>query len=143
MASAAPEPATLRLVAPGEAPLAWAEAGPLLAGAIARGDGNYTPYDVYLALVDGRMQLWIAELGGRAQAAMVTRIVDYPQKRVCAVAWLGGRRRESWWPLMPQLELWARAMGCVAVEAWVGRRGWRRLLPDWRPVYRVLRKEID
>ncbi len=131
----------LRLMSAHEVPFIWNEAGPLLEPAVARGDGNYDIYDVYKALVDGRMQLWTASAGGTVIAVMVSHIVDYPRKRVCALPWIGGQARARWWHFMPQVELWARAKGCVALEGWP-RKGFTRFLTDWRTVYTVMRKDL-
>ena len=45
----------------------------------------YTAQDVLNSLINGKMQLWISwsRKKKKVEAAIVTEIVDYPQKRAC------------------------------------------------------------
>ena len=50
--------------------------------------------------------------------------------------------RREWLPLLGALERYARAEGCKAMRIF-GRRGWERLLPDYKPARVLLEKELQ
>jgi hypothetical protein len=49
--------------------------------------------------------------------------------------------RRQWLPLIAGLEAYARAEGCAAMRIY-GRRGWLKLLPDYRTSRVLLEKEL-
>lgn len=118
----------------------WPAVRPLVGAALAHADGRYAPEDVLAALRDRRMQLWLAGEGG-LEAVCVTEILDYPRQRRCNLFLCAGRARRRWLAGLAAIEGWARAEGCAAMEL-QGRRGWQRLLPDYRPTHVLLRKDL-
>lgn len=62
----------------------------------------------------------------------MTEIVTYPRKRVALGSHLGGsidpmRLHDA----LPVWREWAKAHGCTELRI-VGRRGWRRVFPEFR-----------
>ncbi len=107
----------------------WDEVRPLLEPAVQVTNGRYTTYDVYVALNQHTMHLWIAADDARTiQGVEVTQIIDYPSKRVLSSLFTGGLRVREWRdPLMQILIRWARDNGCEAIEG-CGRAGWVKML---------------
>ena len=52
-----------------------------------------------------------------------------------------GRDRGEWLPLLAGLERYAKSENCQAMRIF-GRRGWERLLPDYKPARVLLQKEL-
>jgi len=107
-------------------------------------DGNaYTSQDVLNSLINGKMQLWISwsKKKEKVEAAIVTEIVDYPQKRACRYFLAGGSNMKSWFKkITKEVEQWAKLNKCHRIEL-VGRKGWSRWLKDYTPKHIVLVKE--
>lgn len=149
-------------------PSVFPTALPLLAKSLTAGRlgvmGRITPDDIFRLLVEpmvdpstgepardeqGRipaaMQLFVA-VDPREKCmlgAIVTEILEYPQKRVCVIALVGGVELERWLDGIRDIELWAKDHGCQQVEV-PGRRGWERVLSHlgYQPVTYTCAKEI-
>lgn len=97
----------------------WPEVAPLLEKALHYADGKIGIDDLYTALKEREMQLWLVPGG-----VWVGRIVCYPKsKRLEAIAAAGEWR--DWNVYGKQVMAWAKARGCDAVEI-IGRPGWGR-----------------
>lgn len=118
----------------------WPVVAPMLAPAVER-SGEATLCEVAEAIEAGDAQLWIAHDAERVGMAMVTRLNRTARGLVCEIWQLGGANRGEWLGLLPQLEAAAKERGCVAVEI-IGRRGWARLLPEYRETAVVLEKRL-
>lgn len=116
----------------------WPIAEPLLARAVARFP-NYTLEDVHRSIAAGERQLWIRVPDH--EVAVVTAITDYPAGRRLTLFALAGELRPGWQALFRSIEDWARSQGCSGVDIY-GRRGWERVLPDYRLAHVVLSKEL-
>ena len=117
----------------------WSAVEPLLAPALMRG-GEMTMQTLAEALRDGRLVLWLA-WSGRLEAAAVTEIADTIAGRVCCIVACGGRDRANWLALRADLETYARRAGCARMRIY-GRKGWTRVLPDYRATRIILEKEL-
>jgi len=111
--------------------MAWS----LIDHAVGRQD-THSLEDVQDAVASGKAQLWCGE-----RSALVTELVVYPRKKVCRIWMAGGELGELHHEMLPAVEEWAKAKGCAAVEI-IGRRGWDRVLDDYRQPHTVLMKEI-
>ena len=109
----------------------WIEA------ALAYAPGTHTFDDVAGMIETGRLQLWPAMHG-----CLVTEIVDYPQKRVLNVFLAGGTLSQLF-DMDPDVQAWAKAMGCTTATMH-GRRGWTRALADlgWRETLTTMEKDL-
>lgn len=100
----------------------------------------------YPQLIDGiyhgRAQLWLVKRDAPV-AAIVTEILTYPSVRYCHVMIVsgGGNAKEWHRPVIEQIEGWAKRQGCDKVEMY-GRKGWLRLLPEYRIKQYRMEKEL-
>lgn len=118
----------------------WHLALPFVQRALAY-QSDHDENSVYRNLVIGDMQLWLVHEPGAVKAAVVTRFLQYPLRKVCLIFGLGGDDMEQWIDLLPAvLEPWAKAQGCTHIEL-RGRAGWERML-GWHREAIVLRKEL-
>ena len=84
--------------------------------ALDNGDEGVTLEDVREQMRDNTAQLWIAPW----RAAVVTKVVDDT-----LVLWLVGGRMDALPAMLPDIEHWARGVGCKDSMVY-GRRGWER-----------------
>ena len=85
---------------------------------------SHTLEDVLKAVVKGDAQFWYDE-----NAALVTEIIDYPQRRTLRF-WLAGGDLTALKGLEQEAINWSKGWDCTACEI-VGRRGWGRALKDY------------
>lgn len=108
----------------------WDVVRPMLEPAVAVSNGRYTTYDLYVALQQQRLHLWIA-FGDEIVGCEVTQVFDYPSKRVLISLFTAGRMFRKWRePLLDILTRWARDNGCSCIEG-MGREQWVRLLEPY------------
>jgi hypothetical protein len=129
----------------------WPHVGPLIEAAMRR--GRITDLAaVERAVFAGDALVWIAWDGATIKAAAVTQLSTVDDARFCTVvACASGRSRPSsrakthdrdqWLPLLAGLERYAREEKCKAMRIF-GRRGWERVLPDYKPARVLLEKEL-
>ena len=130
------------VVHPEEVPKLWKKVLPQIERCVPHSEGEMESPDFYVALVDGEMQLWIAVEDEEVIASMVTQIIPYPQKKVLRIIAIAGGDMDKWFHFEPDLEEFAILMGCTSLEAW-GRKGWKKILTDWKDSYVVYTKELD
>jgi hypothetical protein len=110
---------------------AWRIAEPWLARACARPGCDLSAPELLDLCATGRALLVGIFDGPDLVAAGVSQVRQHADGRLtCWVLSLGGRAAGSWAAVIAQIEAGAAARGCEAVE-FVGRPGWRRLLPDY------------
>jgi hypothetical protein len=102
----------------------WPKIEPHIQRALDVYPGLYEPIDILLYALSGTMVIWVAVTEKDIEAAMVTRIIDHPRKRVCDVPYIAGANMAGWAnQFMEKSEAYARAMGCAAMSG-SSRRGW-------------------
>jgi hypothetical protein len=118
----------------------WPHVAPLIAAAMRR--GGITDFaEVEHAIGVGGALVWIAWDGLAIKAAAVTQLSTVHGERFCTIVACGGWHRDEWLPLLVGLERYAKAEHCKAMRIF-GRRGWERLLPDYKPARVLLEKEL-
>jgi hypothetical protein len=118
----------------------WPHARALVKSAIDRTDlCNFV--DVEREVLGGLQLLWLAWNGTAIEAAAVTQLVLIGDRKICILVACGGRDRERWLPLIAGIEQFARNEGCRAVRI-IGRKGWQRILADYRANYVVMDREL-
>ena len=93
---------------------------------MSRAGGEYTWQDVVEGVTSGNMQLWPAK-----DAAAVTQLWDFPNRRVLHVLAAGGSL-ETLKDMQASAAAFAKANGASALTV-EGRRGWIRAL-GWREI---------
>jgi len=130
------------LLAPADVASVWGNVAPLLAKVTQHTEGEMEPDDFLEPLTHGEMQLWLAVDHGSVHTAMVTQVVPYPQKKVLRVIAIAGTEfKELHARFNDIVEAFAIRAGCSSMELW-GRKGWKKLLPDWKDSYIVFTKDI-
>tara|TARA_R100000742_G_C4274282_1_gene94191 strand:+ start:879 stop:1238 length:360 start_codon:yes stop_codon:yes gene_type:complete len=105
-------------------------------------EGELEIDDFLDSLMMGEMQLWIATEDNQIVMSMVTMVVNYPQKRILRVVSISGERfKELHEKFNDMVEAFAIKKGCSALELW-GRKGWKKMLPDWKDSYIVFTKDL-
>ena len=129
------------LIDPDDIPYIWDHIQPHLEAMSPHSEGELEVEDFHQLLANGEMQLWLAMEDEVILAAMVSQIVSYPRKRILRIIAIGGGEMGRWLPFLPGLEEWALENGATALECW-GRKGWLRVLDDWKCSYHVLTKDL-
>jgi hypothetical protein len=130
------------LIQPEDVAYLWDDVGPMLARVTERSEGEMEPDDYLETLTQGAMQLWIATEEKNITLAMVTQIISYPQKKVLRVIAISGERFiEVHSQFNDMVEAFAIRVGCSSMELW-GRKGWKKMLPDWKDSYIVFTKDL-
>ena len=97
--------------------------------------------DVEHAVRNGSALLWLAWNGETVKAAAVTELGQANAEKFCTIVACGGHDRSQWLPLIAGLEAYGKTQGCNAMRIY-GRRGWRKLLPEYRTTRVLLEKEL-
>lgn len=119
--------------------LVWKDCAPLLIPALT--DGT-TIESVLTAIFAKDAQLWIGFDNNEIQVACVTELVRRGGCLYCNIWLTGGRGLNNWMYFLETIEAWAKEKGCDAMLIDRGRKGWGRLLPDYKIKTVALMKEI-
>jgi hypothetical protein len=129
-------------VPPDNAAAIWPHVRALIHAAMKRGGlSSFRPVEANV--LAGDALLWLAWDPGAARitAAAVTELHATEWRKVCVLVACGGAGVDRWIALLEGIEAYARAAGCSAVRI-MGRKGWIRLLGDYRVKRIVLEKDL-
>ncbi len=101
------------------------------------GPFSVVEHDVF----NGDALLWLAWIDPIIQAAAVTQVSQSAKGKVCTIVACGGSDHPQWIGLLGQLEAYAKSLECKTMRL-IGRRGWRRVLPDYAITKVILEKAI-
>jgi len=130
-----------QIVAPEDVAYIWERVAPLLDEAQEHTEGEVESDDFLESLTHGDMQLWIATEGNELHSIMITQIITYPQKKVLRIISIAGSDFKRLYQFNEMVESFAIKTGCTSLELW-GRKGWKKLLPDWESNYIVYTKDL-
>ena len=116
-------------------PKVWPDYSDMIQEALEYGNGEYEIEDLFEAVCCGAMQLWATP-----KSVAITTVIKYPRKTTCLIVAAGGDL-DDLRKHLPLVEEWAAWLGCDAVEV-MGRKGWRRALPDYTQCQIHLRKVL-
>jgi hypothetical protein len=89
---------------------------------------KFTMDDVLMLALARRVQVWVVKKKGVDIAALLTEIVDYPQKRVVRIIFGAGKEADNWMHLIRDVVIpWGKSQGCRAIQI-DGRPGWKRVI---------------
>ena len=92
--------------------------------------GRYTTSNIYDIVKDGDYQLWVAFEAETFKGAVVTNIMNYPQKKILCMQFCGGEELKLWkQPMLDLLKRFARDLGCEGIES-TGRPGWAKIFEN-------------
>ncbi len=130
------------IVEPEDVPYIWDNVAPLLSKVIQHSEGELGTDDYLSNLISGSMQLWIVTEDKKIILSMVTQIIQFPQKKVLRTIALAGERfKEVHSQFSDMLASYALKNECSSLELW-GRKGWKKMLPDWKDTYIVYTKDL-
>jgi len=112
----------------------WPHVEHWLRKALERGGVNGDFAELENGVLHGNDLLWIGLDGSRVISAGVTSLCN----GVCELLAYGGARHDE---LLETIEQFARAEGCTKVRV-RGRKGWLRVLKDYRQPYIVLERSL-
>lgn len=136
-----PNPIKLSGIQADEVDTVWADVTPYLQNVLPRSHGEYTIDSVRHALLKRDMQLWIGYEDSIVYVG-ITELVSYPSgKLVAIISMLAGERVDEWLNHMDLFENWARDVGAESIRI-LGRPGWKKKLPGFRPIYSVLERTL-
>lgn len=119
----------------------WPVVAPILIRAI-RIYGEYTLEEVFEDLIARKKQLWV---GGKTSitAVLITEIFNQDNgQRFCHVSLCAGDGAIDCIPHLETVEKWAKESGCNRIEI-AGRRGWAKLLKDYKVKKITLKKDLS
>lgn len=110
----------------------WDSVKEFLLPAVKVTNGRYMLYDVYVAIQQSHMQLWIAfDNNKEILGCQVTAITDYPSRRILTSLFTGGRDIRKWRDqMMAVLIRWAEDNECTGIEGY-GKKGWIKMLEPY------------
>ena len=127
-------------VDPAQAHEFWPHVASLIKAAMEKGRlSSFT--DVEHSVRDGRALLWLAWNGETIKAAAVTELSRANGETFCTIVACGGHDRSQWLHLIEGLEAYGKTQGCAAMRIY-GRRGWLKLLPEYRTTRVLLEKPL-
>jgi hypothetical protein len=92
--------------------------------------GRFTVGNIYDLVKEGDYQLWVAYDEGIFKGAVVTNVMNYPQKKVLCMQFCGGEQLKLWKePMLDILKRFARDSGCEGIES-TGRPGWAKVFQN-------------
>ena len=116
----------------------WNEVEPLIKKAL---DDTYTARDILDGLVKNAFQLFISR-EDKVESAVITEVIQYPQKKVCRYFLAGGSNMNNWLePIQQEIEKFAKYNQCDAIEV-AGRKGWLRKLKGYEQKIYLMSKKL-
>lgn len=93
--------------------------------------GRFTVDDIYDCVTEQDYQMWVAYDAQKAfKALVVTRIENYPKRKLLAMHFCGGEDMDLWIELMlDMLKKFGKESGCDGIEC-TGRLGWDKVLKN-------------
>lgn len=85
--------------------------------------------------------LWVALVNGELSGAVVTQIGQTEKSKVCTILACGGSGINNWLRLLPAIEQYGRIHGCEVLR-FMGRRGWVRILKEYRTDKVIMEKRL-
>ena len=130
------------LISPEDAVKIWDRVGPMLQKVVDHTEGELQPEDYLDNIVTKDMHLWLAVEDADILMAMVTQIIEYPRRKTLRIIALSGKNfKETHSQFNDMIESFAIQAGCSGLELW-GRKGWKKMLPDWESNYIVFTKNL-
>jgi hypothetical protein len=120
----------------------WEGVVPYLEKTLTHADGKFLVSDIYDAIKERDMQLWVV-FDKYLLCFVITQIIYFPQGKRLAIPFVGGTQINKWIHLYPQLIEFGRANGCTHAEGYA-REGWLKVLKKFgfKKIYSVISAPI-
>lgn len=103
-------------------PFARPEVERLLQGVVFSAPMLYSMDDIFRDLYLGKRQLWFFHENDENFLFAMTRIVEYPQGKLCVIGPIAGKRLRAALAFRDRFEMWARWQGALMLHAEVGEK---------------------
>ena len=108
---------------------------------------HFNVNDIYKALLEGEMQLWILWNENKKQnfqGCGVTKILERSNSKALNVFIVTGRNRKQWQDKMSVVEDYGKQLGCTHIETYA-RPGWSKLLKNqnYKITHYILEKKLE
>lgn len=117
----------------------WDEIEPLVKRVLNKIDLYYTIEYIKESLLRAEMQLWTSLEGTQIKSICITQIQIHPKYKFLNIVMQAGQLASV--EHLHQIEQWGKSQGCTRVKL-TGRRGWKRVLPDYKETLIKLEKEL-
>ena len=104
--------------------------------ALEYGGRTHTVADVARMIREGTAQFW-----QRGDGMIVTEVNEFPLFKAVRF-WIVAGELKACLGLQPEIDAWARGEGCTVATA-MGRKGWGRAAPGWKPGLPNFFRELD
>ena len=123
---------TITMVPPNYLNSLWPDVREQLARAIKRSHGRWNMEFLYASILNGNQQLWLSfDAENNIDGVGTTEILQYPEKRMIAVQFLGGDRVNDWvWDMLEKFKDFGRDNDCTGIEATARMGFWKWLEQD-------------
>lgn len=109
----------------------WDRASSILTKAAKTTHGRYEIEDIRARIDSGHYVLWVVMDGEEVIVALITCVVEYPQRNAMNIEFMAGERMWEWLAMvMETLIRYSRANGCKHVEL-RGRPAWTKVLKKY------------
>ena len=110
----------------------WPDVRTQLAKATKRSNGRWNIEFLYAAILNGNQQLWVAfDSKNNIDGVGTTEILQYPEKKMLAVQFLGGDKFNDWvWDMIDRFKDFGRDNDCGGMEATARMGFWKWLEQD-------------
>lgn len=130
------------LISPEDAVKIWHRVEPMLQKVVDHTEGELQPEDFLENIVNKYMHLWLSVEDTEITMAMVTQIIEYPRRKTLRIIAISGKNfKKTHSQFNDIIESFAIQTGCSGLELW-GRKGWKKMLPDWENNYIVFTKNL-
>ena len=124
----------------------WPDVEKQLERAVVRSNGRWTMEVLFHVIASGQQQLWLAfDEDKNIDGVGTTEIIEYPNKKMLAIQFLGGDKFNDWvWEMLERFNSFAKETGCHGIEATARKGFWKWLgQDDFKQSYVVYEKRID
>jgi len=124
----------------------WPDVEEQLQKAVIRSNGRWTMDVLFNVIANGQQQLWLAfDEEKNIDGVGTTEIINYPNKSMLAIQFLGGGRFNDWvWEMLERFNEFAKESGCHGIEATARQGFWKWLSQDdFKQSYAVYEKRIE
>ena len=92
----------------------WPDVEKQLERAVVRSNGRWTMEVLFNVIASGQQQLWLAfDEEKNIDGVGTTEIVEYPNKKMLAIQFLGGDKFNDWvWEMLERFNSFAKETGC-------------------------------
>ena len=117
----------------------WPQARALIKTAIEQTDLSDFA-DIEYDVLSGDQLLWLA-ISDHIEAAATTHLIKTEKGPILEITACAGAQMERWFDLRHKIEAYAKAEGCKRARL-IGRKGWERMLKDYKVEYVILEKSL-